>query len=129
MTSQGHPYAIFRRALDSGNVTAALGAAGDLPQVGLTDALALCLLVLDKRPERYETAALRWHGRYCHETRGVTLDEAHAVLALLGALRGPRRVPAARVLAELFDRRALAQASEALIRWASAASRRSQGRA
>ncbi len=120
MTSQGHPYAVFRRALDSGNVTAALGAAGDLPQIGLTDALALCLLLLDKRPDRYETAALRWHGRYCRETRGVTFDEAQAVLALLGALRGPKRTAAAHALADLFDRRTLAQVSETLIGWASA---------
>ncbi len=119
MTSQGHPYAIFRRALDSGNVTAALGAAGDLPQVGLADALDLCLLLLDKRPDRFDSAALRWHGRYCRETRDVTFDEAQAVLALLGALRGPKRAAAAHALADLFDRRALAQASESLIRWAS----------
>jgi hypothetical protein len=64
------------------------------------------LLVLDKRPERFERAALRWHGGYCRETQDVTLDEAQAVLALLAALRGPRRASAAGALAELFDRRA-----------------------
>ncbi len=83
--------------------------------MGLADALSLCLLLVDGRPERYEAAALRWHGRYCRETQDVTLDEAQAVLALLGALDGPRRASAARALADLFDRRELLQASEALI--------------
>ena len=119
MTSQGHPYARFRRALDSGNATAALSAAAELEHVGLADALSLCLLLVDGRPARFEAAAVRWHSRYCRETRGVTLDEAQAVLALLGALRGAKRASAAHALAELFDRRAHAQASEALIRWAS----------
>jgi hypothetical protein len=41
------------------------------------------------------------------------------VLALLVSLRGKKAAPAARSLAELFDRRALARASEALISWAS----------
>jgi hypothetical protein len=48
----------------------------------------------------------------------VTLDEAQAVLALLAALKGQRAPAAARALAELFNRRLLLQASEALIRWA-----------
>ena len=116
--SAGRPYAQFQRALERGDGTAALSAAAELQHIGLTDALALCLVLLDSRPERFERAALHWHGRFCREVDGVMLDEANAVLALLSALRGPRRAPAAHALAELFDRRALAQASEALIRWA-----------
>ncbi|MDQ3859465.1 MAG: hypothetical protein M3327_13650 [Actinomycetota bacterium] len=120
MTVEGHAYARFQRALERKNATAALSAAAELEHVGLIDALSLCLVLLDAWPERFETAALRWHGRYCRETRGVTFDEAQAVLALLGALRGPKRAAAAHALADLVDRRALLQASETLIRWASA---------
>jgi hypothetical protein len=47
VTSQGPPYGRFRRALDNGNALAALSAASELPNVGLTDALELCLLLLD----------------------------------------------------------------------------------
>jgi hypothetical protein len=70
-------------------------------------------------PKRFDRAALRWHARYCREVADVTLEEAQAVLALLAALKG-QRAPAARALAEVFDRRLLLQASEALVRWADA---------
>jgi hypothetical protein len=119
VTSQGSPYGRFRRALDKGNALAALSAAAELRSVGLTDALELCLLLCEREPRRYERAALRWHGRYCRELDGVTLDEGQAVLGLLGALRGPRRADAACALAELVARREMLPASEALIRWAS----------
>jgi hypothetical protein len=76
------------------------------------------LLVRENEPKRYDRAALRWHARYCQEVADVTLEEGQAVLALLAALKGQRASAAARALAELFDRRLLLQASEALIRWA-----------
>src|SRR5881398_1637188 len=41
MTSQGHGYARFRRALESGNAHVALAAAAELCHVGLVDALSL----------------------------------------------------------------------------------------
>lgn len=47
VTSQGHAHARFRRALERGNATEALSAAAELPQVGLTEALELCLLLRD----------------------------------------------------------------------------------
>jgi hypothetical protein len=117
VTSQGHAYARFRRALDGGNAAAALSAATELEHVGLVDALELCLLIRDNEPKRFDRAALRWHARYCREAADMTLEEGQAVLALLAALKGQRAPAAARALAELFDRRLLLQASEALIRW------------
>jgi hypothetical protein len=56
-------------------------------------------------PARFERAVLRWHRRYCRETRDVTFDEGVAVLALLGAMRGPKL--AASALADLLSRRGL----------------------
>jgi hypothetical protein len=117
LTSQGHPYAVFRRALDRKNATAALAAAADLPHVGLVDALELCLLLRDDGA-RFKRAIVRWQARYATETAGVTVEEALAVLALLAALRGPRAPYAARSLAELVYRRTLERACEVLIRWA-----------
>ena len=64
MTSEGHAYARFRRALDSGKAAAALSVASELEHVGLADALELCLLVREKEPKRFDRAALRSHGRY-----------------------------------------------------------------
>ena len=44
MTSQGHPYARFRRALGTGSLLIAEAAARDLQTISLADALELCLL-------------------------------------------------------------------------------------
>jgi hypothetical protein len=118
VTSPGSPYARFRRALDSENVTVALVAAADLPQLGLTDALELLLLLCDRAPEKYERAALRWHGRFCRETADVTLDEGQTILALL-ALLPARREQAAHALSDVIYRRGLERACEALNSWGS----------
>jgi hypothetical protein len=61
----------------------------------LTDALELCLLLAEKEPARYERAALRWHARYCAETRGVGVGDAQVVLGLLALLPGERGFAAA----------------------------------
>jgi hypothetical protein len=63
VTAQGSPFARFRRALDRGNVTEALSSASELEHVGLTEALELCLLLVEKSPERFGRAALRWRGQ------------------------------------------------------------------
>jgi hypothetical protein len=88
MTSDGSSYGRFQRALKSGNVNLALAAARELPTINLCDSLRLCLLL--RGTDLFERAALRWHARYCREVVAVNLDEAHAVLACLAALRGPR---------------------------------------
>lgn len=116
LTSQGHAYARFRRALDNGNTMAAIAAAGDIPHIGLTDALELCLALRDA-PLRGGCGALA--ARYVLETRGVTLGQSQAVLGLLAALDGPRAPAACAALAELLEgRRGFEQAAEALVRLA-----------
>src|SRR4051812_17754660 len=85
MTSQGHPHAIFRRAIERKNVMAAWATAHELRHLSLADALDLCLLVAEKEPGRYPRLALRWHARFCADSDRVTLQEAQAVLALLAA--------------------------------------------
>lgn len=105
VTSQGSPYARFRRALDCRNATVALATATELDFVGLPDALELLLLVDD--PRRFRRAALRWHARYCAEIPDVGFEEAHAVLACLAGLVGRRLKAAAAALAELVHCRGL----------------------
>lgn len=116
MTSQGSPYGRLRRALDNGNALAAISAAAELPTVGLTEALELCLILRDQEPDRFGRAAVRWHGLYCREV-GAGIEEAQAVLGALGALRTERREAAAGALSELIYRRGLERASEAVNRW------------
>jgi hypothetical protein len=74
-----------------------------MPTLGLSEALELCLLLLDQEPEKFSRAAVRWHGLYCRDTN-AGIEEAQAVLAALGALRSPRRRAAAAALADLIHR-------------------------
>ena len=84
MTSQGSPYARFQRALKTGRASLAWSAALELEQVGLEDALALVLLVVDD--PRFERAGARWLGRLCLEVPSVTLQQAQLVASALTGL-------------------------------------------
>jgi hypothetical protein len=122
LTSQGHPYARFRRALDRGNLLAAWAAATELAQVSLADALVLCLLILEHEPQRYSAAATRWLGRYCCEERAVNVDEAALVAAHLTAIRG--EAAAVEALRELLEARGRDEIAAALRRWSESSERR-----
>jgi hypothetical protein len=75
MTSDGNPYARFRRALETGNEMLVSAAARELPQVALDDALRICLLLRGGDPGRYERAAVRWLGRFALEGRQMTIAD------------------------------------------------------
>jgi hypothetical protein len=93
VTSDGSPYARFRRALETGNELLVVAAAKELPQVGLEDALRICLVLRDGDPVRYERAAVRWLGRFALEARSVTIDALRMAADALDAL--PERPPEA----------------------------------
>jgi hypothetical protein len=78
VTSQGSPYARFRRALSTGNMLLIRASAAELGSVSLGDALSVCVAIRDAEPERFERAALRWIARYCVERPNVTLVEVRA---------------------------------------------------
>ena len=86
VTSDGSPYARFRRALDTGNELLVLAAARELPRIELADALRICLVLRDGDPDRYDRAAVRWLGRFALEARGVTIDALRAAASALDAL-------------------------------------------
>jgi hypothetical protein len=86
MTSDGNPYARFRRALETGNETLVVAAARELPQVSLDDALRICLVLRGGDPVRYERAAVRWLGRFALEGRGVTIGDLRAAAQALDDL-------------------------------------------
>jgi hypothetical protein len=86
VTSDGSPYARFRRALETGNEMLVLGAARELPQIALDDALRICLVLRDGDRGRYERAAVRWLGRFALEARAVTITDLRAAAAALEAL-------------------------------------------
>src|SRR6202000_2812499 len=89
VTSDGSPYARFRRALETGNEMLVLGAARELPQIALDDALRICLVLRDGDPERYERAAVRWLGRFALEARAAHIPDLRVAAAALQALPPP----------------------------------------
>jgi hypothetical protein len=70
------------------NVLAAVAAAHELPQLSLTDALELTLLVSRKDPQRHERMAARWLLRLLEEDPVLTIQEAALAASSLAALPG-----------------------------------------
>jgi len=117
LTSQANAQVRFRRALQGGSATLALGAAAELGgHLNLDDALALTLLLAAHEPSRFSRAAARWVGRYCVEQPRVELAEAQLLLSLLAALPG-QPTTAARGLEALFMERGEHALAEVVRRW------------
>ena len=85
MTSQGHPYSRFRRALLTGNVHLIDAAARELHHIALDDALRILVVLAERRDQRYDRAAARFAARVTTERR-LGMAEARYVLALAEAL-------------------------------------------
>jgi hypothetical protein len=88
MTSDGRPYARFRRALEVRSLMQAETAAREIRQLTLLDAIDLCSLMAIEAPERYRRAARRWFRRYVAEQDSLTLEQAQLAIACLQALGG-----------------------------------------
>ncbi|MHB8691378.1 MAG: hypothetical protein ACYDHH_09035 [Solirubrobacteraceae bacterium] len=86
MTSDGNPYARFRRALETGNAALVTAAALELPRIALDDALRICLVLRGGDPSRYERAAVRWLGRFALEGRDVTIEDLRQAADALNQL-------------------------------------------
>jgi uncharacterized protein HemX len=68
VTSRGHRYAEFHRALKNANVWVAEAVARELQHVWLEDALRLTHLYAEKEQwEKFERAAMKWLRRYLDE--------------------------------------------------------------
>jgi hypothetical protein len=87
MTSQGSAHGRFTRAIKTRNLWAAETAMRELGNVSLTDALDYLELLASHRPDRFDRAAIRWHGRFQTETALLTLAESQLALAALGSMR------------------------------------------
>jgi len=87
MTSQGTAHGRFQRAIKQRNLFAAELAARELRGLSLHDALDLVALIAQARPDRFEPAAIRWHGRLEIEAKTLTLAESRFALSALERLR------------------------------------------
>ena len=70
MTTHGHQRAIFKRAIERGNVLVAEATAREIG-LSLEEALQLVVLYAAYEPDKLERAALRWFRRYLEEGKGV----------------------------------------------------------
>jgi hypothetical protein len=67
VTSEGHAYARFRRAIERRALWMAEDAAREMPELPLEDALQLVHLYAERGSPKYEKAAMRWLERYLSE--------------------------------------------------------------
>ena len=118
MTSDGSPVMRLRRVLANprASATQIRAVAAELPAIGLEDALAILLALLDREPQTFSRAAARWGGRLTLERR-LSLTDAQLTLASLAALPGPGARAGAEALIELSDRCGLRRVDDLLVAW------------
>ncbi|MGD0198289.1 MAG: hypothetical protein ABSC56_10355 [Solirubrobacteraceae bacterium] len=116
MTSDGRPYARFRRALDSGSIAVIRSTAAELEHVELEDGLAICLAFLELEQQTFPRAATRWVARLTLE-RGLALEESQLALAAMSALSGPAARAGAEALIELCARHRLERVEPTIATW------------
>lgn len=90
-----------------------MAAAADLRQVGLADALSLCLLLRDDDPLRYDRAAVRWLVKFAEEDRRLTLAEVRQLDDILDGLGRHEQVAKLR-LERLLRARGFQEAADRL---------------
>jgi hypothetical protein len=101
MTAQGHPRAIFKRAIEHGNLLVAETILrSEIPRASLGDLLELTALIALKDPKRHARVAARWLQRWLDARDDATIYEVVFVASLLQSLGGPHH---ARALVALRD--------------------------
>ena len=103
MTSQGTAHGRFTRAISQRNLRGAEIAAKEMGGLSLIDALDYLVLLAEVRPDRFDRAAVRWHGRLETEAPTLMFAESQLALAALGSLRAGDR-EAGEILRRLMRR-------------------------
>jgi hypothetical protein len=105
MTSDGSAVMRLQRALANPRTSAAQirAVASELPTVGLEDALAILLALLDREPQSFARTAARWGARLTIERR-LPLVDAQLTFAALAVLPGAGAQAGAEALIELASR-------------------------
>jgi hypothetical protein len=74
VTAQGHPRAIYERAIERGNLLVAEATLrAELPRPTLTDLLELTALIASKQPQRFSRVAARWLQKYLEAVDDATI--------------------------------------------------------
>lgn len=108
----------LQRALANPRTSAAQirAVASELPTIGLEDALAILLALLDREPQSFSRTAARWGARLTIERR-LPLADAQLTLASLAVLPGAGARAGAEALIELAGRHGLRRVDELLVAW------------
>jgi hypothetical protein len=104
MTAQGHPRAIFKRAIEHGNVLVAEVTAREIGRITLAEALALTALVVQKNAGGRSRFTIRWLLRLPEEDENLTIEEAILAASALAALGGRGHEEALSTLSALAER-------------------------
>lgn len=89
MTAEGHPRAIFHRAIERGNLgVAETTLRSEIPRPTLVDLLELTALIALKEPQRHPRVSVRWLQRWLEAHQFVTIYDAALAVSLLQALGG-----------------------------------------
>jgi hypothetical protein len=102
MTAQGHPRAIFKRAIEHGNLLVAETILrSEIPRASLGDLLELTALIALKDPKRHSRVAARWLQRWLDARDDATIYEVVFVASSLQSLGGPYHASAVVSLREI----------------------------
>jgi len=108
----------LQRAIANPNTSATLihAIARELPTVGLEDALAIALALLEREPGCFPRTGARWGARLVLERR-LELDDAQLAFAALAALDGRQPRAGVEALAELTGAVGLRDGERLLVAW------------
>ena len=87
MTSQGTAHGRFTRAIGQRNLFGAELALREMRDPSLLVLIDYLELLSDIRPDKFDRAAVKWHGRLELEATVLTIAESQLALGALGALR------------------------------------------
>jgi hypothetical protein len=76
LTAQGHPRAIFNRAIERRNLLVAETTLRELGRPTLRELLELTILIAERDPRRYSRVSARWLVRYLEQFAEATIDDA-----------------------------------------------------
>jgi hypothetical protein len=104
VTSDGSAHTRLKLAIRSRNLTLVRNALAEMPGVDLRDAIGICAVIGEARPELYDAAAVRWIGRLCSERKGVTLEDVRLAVDALARLVDPAGAAGMKLVALLRQR-------------------------
>lgn len=98
ITAQGHPRAVFYRAIERRNLPVAETTLRALGKPSLAELLELTILIAEREPRRHARVSARWLLRYLEVRDAATIGDASLVTACLVALGGDRHDEASTAL-------------------------------